>query len=584
MLVTWIPLGLRGLLLPLPFYFIFTLNWRITVLVLITGVISWFFYGSLARFLRLVLTPLPGALQIPIMRYWPVVLYTYLLTRRAVPTSIMAIGILGFQLFDAWMESYFAPVWAYQRSLAPPINKGIFLTRLALGISAPFVLAYSWGLFNPLMDHYTSLFAAVIFLVTYFVMRGPRTAVQTLILGTLLGLGVTEFAWADNCSGGVDCYNTVGFNSAALVALFGGLGAVGLSLTLDFLPVVGELKSFYEFKTGKDLITGEKLPWWARLLALLGAIPIIGRLFKLGKFAKSADKLGDIARALEKTGDLARGADDLGDLARVGDKTADAARAAARGGELSSAAKSADRIRDLAAGTKATPADFGIPARNERGIQNVAELYDANIAIRPTNPESLKLIQQGYPPKPMDIKSKTINELDTMIGADANDIGKVGYFHPRDMTQQELLSLPPDAQKRYWDRIEEFMEYQPHMDELSQQGLIKLENGVVINTGLNPNAEVIGKAFAGDHDVFKITDRYGGELPDAIKEQITRDLKEYGVEHGPHVDWRETQLYSQEYMEMYYNIIKRHIPGAAGGGGEPLIIFGPGLDPFVVYF
>jgi Pre-toxin TG len=42
---------------------------------------------------------------------------------------------------------------------------------------------------------------------------------------------------------------------------------VALSLALDFLPVIGDIKGMYEAIAGKDLITGEKLPNWVRALS-----------------------------------------------------------------------------------------------------------------------------------------------------------------------------------------------------------------------------------------------------------------------------------------------------------------------------
>lgn len=551
--VNGIPLGLRGLLLPLPFYFIFTLNWSMTGLVLILGVLAWFFYESLARFLHLVLSPLPEALQVPLMRYWPAVLYTYLFTSLVLPTVMVAVGFMVFHLFDASMENYFAPVWHFHRTLTPMAGRAISLTRLALGATAPFVFSYSWGLFNPLMDRYTAAFSVLIFLITYFVMRGPRAAVRILIPGILFGFGITDFAWADNCSGADDCYNTVGFNSAALAALFGGLGAVGLSLTLDFIPVVGELKSLYEFKTGKDLITGEKLPWWARLLALVGAIPIIGRLAKLGKFAKAADKLGDAARALDKAGDLARGADELEELARAENKVHDLLRSQ------------------------------GIPAGNARGIQNVADKYGANLKIRSTNTDSLRKLEQGYAPKPPSLHSKSISleKGDTIrIGANSERAGEVGFFHPPDMSPQEFRSLSEAEQGRYFQRVDEQFKYGDKMKSLEESGLIKIEDSVIMNTGLNSDPNTLGKPFVGDHDIFEITYRDGTIVPEAIKEQIIRDLKEYGVEHGAHMDWYPWRGDFEEAM--WEKIINQHTASELGGGGEALIMFGEG-DPILIY-
>jgi len=66
-------------------------------------------------------------------------------------------------------------------------------------------------------------------------------------------------------------------------------GAVGVvaDIGTDFLPIVGELKDLYRAVTGEDPVTGEKLAWWERALAFLGAIPLVGKLFKgLGKGVK----------------------------------------------------------------------------------------------------------------------------------------------------------------------------------------------------------------------------------------------------------------------------------------------------------
>jgi len=79
-------------------------------------------------------------------------------------------------------------------------------------------------------------------------------------------------AFADNCGSLSDCYNTA---RAALAALAGLaiLFGVLLSVALDFVPVVGTVKGAVEAVTGRDLVTGQELAWWERLL---GIVPIVG--------------------------------------------------------------------------------------------------------------------------------------------------------------------------------------------------------------------------------------------------------------------------------------------------------------------
>ena len=68
-----------------------------------------------------------------------------------------------------------------------------------------------------------------------------------------------------------------------------GPGVVGtaVGIATDFAPIIGELKDLYRAVTGVDPDTGKKIPWYERILAGIGAIPIIGKLAKgLGKGIK----------------------------------------------------------------------------------------------------------------------------------------------------------------------------------------------------------------------------------------------------------------------------------------------------------
>jgi putative toxin of predicted polymorphic toxin system len=73
---------------------------------------------------------------------------------------------------------------------------------------------------------------------------------------------------------------------------------LAFSLLLDFIPGVGDVKGVIEGATGEDMITGEKIPWWARVL---GAIPLLGGLFRslrgAGRVARAAGRAADAADA-----------------------------------------------------------------------------------------------------------------------------------------------------------------------------------------------------------------------------------------------------------------------------------------------
>jgi hypothetical protein len=83
------------------------------------------------------------------------------------------------------------------------------------------------------------------------------------------------------------------------------------SITVDFIPVVGDGKGFVECIAGHDLITGDPLAWWERMLGCI-CLKEVGTTATIG---------GSILGA-------GRHADDAADAARHADEAADAADAA----------------------------------------------------------------------------------------------------------------------------------------------------------------------------------------------------------------------------------------------------------------
>ena len=75
------------------------------------------------------------------------------------------------------------------------------------------------------------------------------------------------------------------------------------SSALDFVPVVGNIKSLGEAFTGKDTVTGEELSGMERTLSLLGAIPGVNYL-KIGKHLKNGQKFIKAAQRAQKAGKI----------------------------------------------------------------------------------------------------------------------------------------------------------------------------------------------------------------------------------------------------------------------------------------
>jgi len=239
-------------------------------------------------------------------------------------------------------------------------------------------------------------------------------------------------------------------------------------------------------------------------------------------------------------------------------------------------------VNELAPGTNVHPREFGMPEMNGRGFQATADKHLVRIETRATNPEALVLLEQGHPPKPPELHSKTINEWDTYLGARSDDVGKVGYFRP------ELPEVKPanlsdadwaQVQKRNIQRVNEFADQELHMHHLTDQGLVKVENGVVIDTGLTGGPGT-GKAFTGDHDVFRITGLDGTPVPEALREQIIKDFSPFGAEHPAHVDWTPAPGVD---MEIDRAVIGSHVHGAEEGDGNALIAFRPDRAPVTSY-
>ncbi|UVI29380.1 pre-toxin TG domain-containing protein [Paenibacillus spongiae] len=124
------------------------------------------------------------------------------------------------------------------------------------------------------------------------------------LIGLFLFFVFPDVALADNCGSLSDCFNTQRAAVAATVGL--GIFATLLSIGLNFVPVVGQVKGVIEAITGKDLITGEKLETWERAMNLVpfGAIGKVGRIGNildtgrdLGKGLRHTDEVEELVHA-----------------------------------------------------------------------------------------------------------------------------------------------------------------------------------------------------------------------------------------------------------------------------------------------
>ena len=193
---------------------------------------------------------------------------------------------------------------------------------------------------------------------------------------------------------------------------------------------------------------------------------------------------------------------------------------------------------EMPLGNPVHPEAFGIPVNNAAAIQKMSSKYGVELSFRQTNPFCLERLYDGHPPKPVQIKAKTINGLDVMLGANPKNTGLVGFFQPDPPTLKPGMSAGMfDAlNERYHKRIKEFNNCQADIYNLELEGKIKIEDGVIINTGLHPKGN--GKAFSGDNDGWAFQGKGGKKMTQDQIQAVENELVERGLgEHGAHEHW-----------------------------------------------
>ncbi|MBM4287051.1 MAG: hypothetical protein FJ135_02680 [Deltaproteobacteria bacterium] len=234
-------------------------------------------------------------------------------------------------------------------------------------------------------------------------------------------------------------------------------------------------------------------------------------------------------------------------------------------------------FKQLNLGDAVTPGQAGIPPQNAKWLQYLADKYGVDLNFRPTNPDSYKYLVDGYPPKPVDLKMKTISLEDIYLGANGNDLGKVGYFLP------ELPARPPDMSAAQWNKImdkyaqrfDEFLDQSHKVELLQGQGKIQVDqNGVVLNTGLNTDPSTQGKAFVGDNDLFSLTDPVnpnGTKISDHVLDNLYHDMKSQGlIEHGDLMSWQPKNPVEQSIMNTILG--KNENLVNIGFSGKPIVV------------
>jgi hypothetical protein len=232
--------------------------------------------------------------------------------------------------------------------------------------------------------------------------------------------------------------------------------------------------------------------------------------------------------------------------------------------------------------TTAGKADLtGIPKSAQKSLQHVADDMGVQIHVRPSNAASKPWIESGKAvPKPCQIKAKTLNPIDEMIGGPKNQEGLVGMFEPKKPPKSVLDKMSPRTRdmvnKRYNQRLDEWKRLKPEMDDLASQGKFRIKDGVVEDMQA-------GKRVAGDQDLFDITSYDGKPLPESTKQQVVDRLtgmEPSKVKHGSVTSWTkqgDPTQFSQKAKDGMIDAARQIQQN--GKAGEGVITFNPHNAP-----
>ncbi len=239
-------------------------------------------------------------------------------------------------------------------------------------------------------------------------------------------------------------------------------------------------------------------------------------------------------------------------LIKAGEQAATKAPSAGKKGKLLLAAEKSDKkanFMKVDLGPKTGMTHMAI-----RDVRYKLMKHGARVRFRPAG-TARKLRKSGAIPKWEELKMKTINDDDILLGAPKNGKSKPGYFEPK-LPDPKLQQANPEQYKRLMARYEqrktEFRELAEKVKKYQQEGDIVVENGIVKD---GPT----GKDIAGDYDIFEILDKNGKRITDTDPRynKIIDDLRgrRIGVQHGAHVEWKPKDPFEKK---IYEEIIERH--------------------------
>lgn len=179
----------------------------------------------------------------------------------------------------------------------------------------------------------------------------------------------------------------------------------------------------------------------------------------------------------------------------------------------------------------------GYTPQHLRQLTTFAERRGVVPGTRMANQYSAAHIRAGKAiPKPLNVKPKSISELDVHLGARPDHLGTVGFFKPKVPDTSGMGDdLARDVMDRYRSRASEWSKYH---DEIAADPNLIMRDGRIFDAKT-------GKAFAGDMDLVYLKDAKTGEVITGSRyrelrdEMIREGIIEHGAEFNIHADLTE---------------------------------------------
>ncbi|MDF1617200.1 hypothetical protein [Petrocella sp. FN5] len=306
-------------------------------------------------------------------------------------------------------------------------------------------------------------------------------------------------------------------------------------------------------------------------------IPLVKRI---GHVATGTIKLGTTIATAGKAGAaIKKGAGKLGslvdDLVNIGGKSM-----AKKGAKITKGIKPALKIKSgLGYKTgKKLPNMDGITQKSKIIVQNTADDFGVQIHARPTTKNAKTWIDSGKAvPKAQDMKAKTLDVVDEILGGPKNTEGLVGYYKPKLPPKNVMRSLHPNTQKeivkKYVERRREYHKLSKVMKQYEAQGKYKVIEGRVFDIKSK-------KYITGDLDGFDVTNFDGTPVRPSIKKQVMDKL---GKTPDSNVMHEDLMSWVNEEKAAFDLKAKAKMINAAKEGEKGLTTFNPLNKPTSTY-